>query len=67
MNEPAMCVLWCCENCGARLAMIVKGEACIRGYVILRPESVAVECARCGHLNPWHVAEKPALSLDTNK
>ena len=34
--------------------MVVCGEARLTGSVVLRPESVGVECPRCGHLNPWH-------------
>lgn len=44
--------------------MVVAGEARLTGSVVLRPESVAVACAQCGHLNPWHRAEKPAMGID---
>lgn len=58
---------WCCENCGKQLATIVHGEATLTALVILRPESVAVACPRCGHYNPWAIAGNNSRMLDTSK
>ena len=54
VGHTTTCKVWRCENCDAKLAMVVCGEAHLTGSVVLRPESVGVECPKCGHLNPWH-------------
>ena len=64
MKPATRCKVWYCENCGSKLAMVVCGEARITANVVLRPESVGVECPKCGHVNPWHNVWVHAESVD---
>ena len=64
MSQLPIYVSWCCENCGCRLALVINGQARVKGRVVFGSQSVAMECPSCGHLNLWRFAEELAITLD---